>query len=75
MPKVTTQATIEQVFITNLVQNDYPILLRTWPCKGSDSFEQFSMPFLGRNNHPELGIVTVLKEITGTKQAQQLLNW
>jgi len=74
MPKVTTQATIERILITNLVQNDYPILLRTWPCKGSvcsrlDSFEQFSIPFLGRNNHPELGIVTVLKEITGTKQA------
>ena len=71
---------MERVFITNIMYNNDPLLLRTWPSKGSvcsrlDAFQQFSIPFLGRNKHPELDTITIIKEITGTVQAQKLLNW
>ena len=71
---------MERVFITNLKEYGNPILLRTWkgkgPCRSRlDNYQNFSVPFKGRNKHTELGTIRVLTEITNLPIAKQLLNW
>ena len=79
--KTTKKYNDERVFLTNVVHNS-PVLLRVWHTKNKkyvrsrlDCYGQFSMPFKGRNKHPEVGLITVVKEITGTDQANKLLCW
>ena len=53
---------MERVFMTNHKENGFPIVLRTWkskgPCKSRlDNHKNFSMPFEGRNKHPDIGII------------------
>jgi len=69
----------ERVFLTSITHN-FPVLLRVWDSKGKiqsrlDCYAQFSMPFKGRSKHPELGLITIVEEITGTDQASKLLDW
>lgn len=71
---------MERVFITNLKENEFPILLRTWkgkgPCKSRlDNRNNFSIPFEGRNKHPNIGIIKIVEEITNTNKAKILLFW
>ncbi len=71
---------MERVFMTNHKENGFPIVLRTWkskgPCKSRlDNHKNFSMPFEGRNKHPDIGIIKIVEEITNTDKARRLLFW
>lgn len=72
---------MEKVYITNVIEYDNPALLRVWKkkskeciCSRLDSFQNFSIPFVGRNKHKN--IANNIKIIrVATEQEKKLLNW
>ena len=74
----------EIIYITNIIENNYPVLLRIWKkdkkqnntiCSRLDSYNNFSIPFLGSNKH----IYMFKKKIKIIRKAtyieKKLLNW
>ena len=72
-----------KVFKTSHVENGYPVLLQVWHpstpdgCSARlDCYNQFSIPFKGRNKHPELTkSIIIVEDITDTEEACELLKW
>ena len=70
----------EKVYTTNIIIYESPVLLRVWKkshinntiCARLDSYNNFSIPFLGANKHKEL-----IKKIKIIKKSPdvRLLNW
>ncbi len=70
----------EKIYTTNIIINHNPVLLRVWKksnidktiCSRLDSYNNFSIPFLGAKKHKEL--IKKIKIIPVAPNIK-LLNW
>ena len=74
----------ESIYITNIIENNYPVLLRIWEkdkkhnntiCSRLDSYNNFSMPFLGSNKHIDIFKKKIKIIRKATDNEKKLLNW
>lgn len=72
---------MEKVYVTNVIEYNNPVLLRVWKkkskeciCSRLDSFQSFSIPFLGKNKHKNIAnSIKILR--LANNQELKLLNW
>ena len=74
----------EIIYITNIIENNYPVLLRIWKkdkkqnntiCSRLDSYNNFSIPFLGSNKHIDMFKKKIKIMRKATDIEKKLLNW
>ena len=74
----------EIIYITNIIENNYPVLLRIWKkdkkqnntiCSRLDSYNNFSIPFLGSNKHIDIFKKKIKIIRKATENEKKLLNW
>ena len=74
----------EIIYITNIIENNYPVLLRIWKkdkkqnntiCSRLDSYNNFSIPFLGSNKHIDMFKKKIKIIRKATYIEKKLLNW
>ena len=74
----------ESIYITNIIENNYPVLLRIWKkdkkhnntiCSRLDSYNNFSIPFLGSNKHIDIFKKKIKIIRKATENEKKLLNW
>ena len=74
----------EIIYITNIIENNYPVLLRIWKkdkkqnntiCSRLDSYNNFSIPFLGANKHIDIFKKKIKIMRKATDIEKKLLNW
>ena len=74
----------ESIYITNIIENNYPVLLRIWKkdkkqnntiCSRLDSYNNFSIPFLGSNKHIDMFKKKIKIIRKATYIEKKLLNW
>ena len=74
----------ETIYITNITENNYPVLLRIWKkdkkhnntiCSRLDSYNNFSIPFLGSNKHIDMFKKKIKIIRKATYIEKKLLNW
>ena len=74
----------EIIYITNIIENNHPVLLRIWKkdkrynntiCSRLDSYNNFSIPIIGTKKHTDKSKKKIKIMRKATDIEKKLLNW